>query len=99
MKTVLDILLFPVGVLIEAFVGMLYPAENAKMRKHRRAALVSLAGCIGVFGVVALLSAIDPDSLAMAPLIGAGLLLLLGFLIAGKMCADDAESGRRPNRC
>lgn len=96
MRTVLDILLYPVGVFIEALVGVLYPSENAKMRRRRKAALLSLAGCLGAFGVVTILAVIDSHSLAMVPLIGIGLLLMLAFLIAGKMCADEAE--RSPRR-
>ena len=97
MKTVLDILLFPLGVLIEALVGVLYPAENAKMRRHRKMALTSLVGCIGVFGLALLLTAIAPNSLATAPLIGVGLVLMFVFVIAGKMCADEAENRKKQN--
>ncbi len=97
MKTILDILLFPLGVFIEAFLGILYPAESAKMRRHRTVALLSLVGCIGVFGLAFLLAVIAPDSLAKAPLIGAGLVLMFVFLIAGKMCADEAENGKKRN--
>jgi VIT1/CCC1 family predicted Fe2+/Mn2+ transporter len=95
MKTVLDILLFPVGVFIEAFVGCLYPAESEKMRRHRKWALISLAGCIGVFCLVLLLTAITPHSLAIAPLVAVGLVLMFSFLIAGKMCSDEAENSKK----
>ena len=96
MKTVIDILLFPLGVFIEAFVGILYPVESEKMRRHRKWALISLAGCIGVFALVFLSLAIVPPSVALAPLIAVGLVLMFAFLIEGKACADEAES--RPKR-
>jgi Na+/melibiose symporter-like transporter len=95
MKTVFDILLFPLGVLIEALVGILYPVESAKMRRHRKVALMSLVACIGVFGLVFLLTAIAPNTLAMAPLIVVGLILMFAFLIASKMCADEAENRKK----
>lgn len=95
MKTVIDILLFPLGVFIEAFVGILYPVESEKMRRHRRWAMISLAGCIGVFGLIFLSLAINPPSVAMAPLIAVGLVFMFAFLIAGKACADEAESSRK----
>jgi hypothetical protein len=94
MKSLLDILLFPLGVLIEAFVGRLHPAENAKMRTCRRCALTSLAGCIGMFALVLLFTAIAPHSLAVAPLAAVGPVLLFAFLIAGKRCSDEAENSK-----
>ena len=95
MKTVLDILLFPVGVFIEAFVGCLYPVESEKMRMHRKCALISLVGCIGVFGLVLSLTAIAPHSLAIAPLAVVGVVFAVAFLIAGKMCSDEAENSKK----
>jgi hypothetical protein len=97
MKAILDIVLFPIGVFFEAFAGLLYPAQSAKMRSRRRWALVSLVGCIGVLGAIAILAAIDPDSLAPAPLTAVALILLLAFLIFGKMCADEAEGDKNPD--
>jgi hypothetical protein len=95
MKSILDILLFPVGVFIEALVGCLYPVESEKMRSRRRYALTSLAGCIAVFTLVFLLAVIAPHSLAIAPSAAVGLILLFAFLIAGKMCSDEAENNRK----
>jgi hypothetical protein len=94
-NTIIDILLFPVGVFIEAFVGILYPVKNAKMRRHRHWALLSLAGCIGVVGLICLLVMIVPQSLAIAPLTAVGLVFMFTFLIAGKACAGDAEIGKK----
>lgn len=95
MKTMIDILLFPLGVFIEAFVGILYPVEGEKMRRHRKWALISLAGCVGVLGLVFLSVVITPDSLAMVPLIVIDLVFMFAFLIAGKACADEAESTKK----
>ena len=95
MKAIVDILLFPFGVFIEAFVGILYPVESEKMRRHRKWAMISLAGCIGVFALARLSVVIIPDSFAMVPLIAIGLVLLFAFLITGKVCADEAESCKK----
>jgi len=101
MKAILDIVLFPIGVFLEAIVGLLYPARSGKMRKRRRWALISLAGCIGVLGTIAILAAMDPDSLAPAPLAAVALILMLTFLVLGKMCADEAEAedDKKPDSC
>ena len=88
-------LLFPLGVFIEAFMGILYPAESARMRRRQRVALWSLAGCLGAFGLVLLLRAIAPDSPAMVPLMGVGVVLMFAFLIAGKLSADEGEGGKK----
>jgi hypothetical protein len=95
MKTIFDILLFPLSVVFEAFAGILYPVKSPKMRSHRKWALVSLAGGTGVLGLVLLQMAFNPHSPVMAPLIGVGLLFLFVFLIAGKACADEAENGKK----
>ena len=96
MKTILEILWFPLDIFIEAFVGILYPVESEKMRRHRRWAMISLAGCIGMFGLVFLSLAISPSSVALTPLIAVGLVFMFAFLIAGKACADEAErTGKR----
>ena len=95
MRTILDILLFPLGVFIEAFVGILYPVESTGMRRHRRWALISLACCIGVSGLVFLSTVIAPASLALCPLIAVGLVFMFTFLIAGKACADEAETNKK----
>ncbi len=95
MKAIVDILLFPLGVFIEAFIGVLYPVESPKMRRRRNWALISLAGWVGVFGLVFLLAAITPHSLAIAPLIVVGMVLMFAFLIAGKACADEADSNKK----
>ncbi len=95
MKTVLDILLFPLGVFIEAFVGILCPVASEKMRRHRKWAMVSLAGCTGVFGLAFLSLVIAPPSVGLAPLIAVGLVFMFAFLIAGKACADEAESTKK----
>ena len=62
--SLIDILRFPLGVFIEAFVGVLQPAEIAKMRRCRTWALISLAGGVGVFSLVLLLTTTDPHSLS-----------------------------------
>ena len=95
MKTILDILLFPLSPFIEAFVGILFSPESAKMRTHRRVALISLVGCVGMFGTAIVLSAIDSASVAMVPLMLFGLVPMFAFLIAGKACADEAENSNR----
>ena len=95
MKTLFDILLFPLSIFIEAFVGILYPVENEKMRRCRKRALISLAGCVGVFGLVLLLAVITPHSPAMAPLIAVALVFMFAFLIAGKACVDEAENNKK----
>ena len=97
MKTVLDILLFPLGIFIEAFVGILYPVESATMRTHRRWALVGLAGCVGVIAMGFLLATITPHAIVIAPLIAIGLVFMFTFLIAGKTCADEAENSKKRN--
>ena len=57
--------------------------------------MLSLAGCLGVFGLVFLSLAITPPMPAPAPLIAVGLVLLFAFLIAGKACADEAERRKK----
>ena len=94
MKTVFDILFFPASILIEAIVGVLYPVENTKMRSRRRWALISLAGSIGVFGLVFLLATVAPQSLAITPLVVVGFVFIVAFLIAGKACSDEAEKSQ-----
>jgi len=95
MNAVIDILLFPASLFIDAFVGILYPVESEKMRRRRKWAMISLAGCVGVFGLVLLSLAITPPSVALAPLVGVGLVFLFAFLIAGKACADEAKRGKK----
>ena len=97
MKTLIDILLFPSCLFIDAFSGIPYPVESEKMRRHRKWAMISLAGCVGVFALVFLSLAITPFTVALAPLIGVGLVFLFVFLIAGKACADEAESRKKQN--
>ena len=94
MRTVLDILLFPFGVFIEALMGMLYPVKSARMRRHRRLATWSLAGTVAAFGFVFLLASIAPDSLAKPLFAGVGLILMFAFLIFGKLCGDEGEKRR-----
>jgi hypothetical protein len=95
MYTVLDVLLFPLGVFVEAFVGIMCPVESEGMRRNRRWALISLVGCLGVFGLVCLLAAIIPGHPGIAPLIVVGLVFMFTFLIAGKACADEAENRKK----
>jgi len=95
MKTIIDILLFPSGVFVEAFVGILHPVESEDMRRHRKRAMISLVGGIGVLGLVLLSLAIAPPSVGLAPLIAVGLILMFAFLVEGGACAAQAESSKK----
>jgi hypothetical protein len=95
MNTIFDILFFPISVFLGAIVGVLYPAENVAMRSRRKWALLSLGGCVAVFGLVFLLLKVVPDSPAVFVLSVVGLIFLFSFLICGKACADAAEGNKR----
>ncbi len=94
MRTVLDILLFPVGVFMEALMGLLYPVKSARMRARRKLAAASLAGSVATLGSAIVLASLTPESPAKLLLAGIGLILMFAFLILGKLCGDEGEKRR-----
>ncbi len=83
MKTILDILLFPLSLFMEAFVGVLLPVKGPKGHRRRKWALLFLAGCTVAFGMFLLLGLTSPRSPARAVLAGAGLVFMVAFLSVG----------------
>jgi succinate-acetate transporter protein len=94
MRSILDIVLWPYGVFMESLAGILYPVKSARMARRRNVAIASLAGCLTIFAIVFLLSSSSSLSIAIAPLVFVGLVLMFVFLITGKMCADEAEQNQ-----
>ena len=94
MKAILDILLFPAGLFIEAFVAFSI-RRKARMRRNRKLALLFLAACLGVFGLVIVDATIQSVSPALIPLIVLGLVCMFAFLIAGKACSDESERSKK----
>ena len=91
---IFDILSWPYGVFVEAFVGVLYPATSRRMARRRKVAVVSLIACLAAFAVAGGLSSIQSPLITAVPFWGLGLVLLFVFLIAGKLCGDEGERGR-----
>ncbi len=96
-RWILDILYWPYGVFVEAFVGVLYPPTSLRMAKRRKVATVSLVACLAAFAVAWGLSSIPSLPVTTAPLWGIGVVLMFVFLVAGKLCADEGEQGRDGN--
>ena len=96
-RWIFDILSWPYGVFVEAFVGVLYPATSRRMARRRKVAVASLIACLAAFAIAAGLSSIQSPLITAVPFWGLSLVLLFVFLIAGKLCATKG-SGSRPHR-
>ncbi len=94
-NTILDILLFPLGVFIEAFVGILMPVKTRATRRRRRWALLFLIGWAVAFGMVFRLGLTSRQSPAGVVLAGVGLVFMIAFVIMGTACADGRLTGRK----
>ena len=93
MNFILDILLFPMGVFIDAFLGVFYSVQSEKMRRRRRSALLSLAACAAAFALAFIHAAIAPKSPATAVIALVGFAFMLAFLVGGTACAREGRRG------
>jgi hypothetical protein len=90
MNSVVNVLFWPVSVLLHAVVGVFYPAKTQKTARYQRIARLSLLGSVVIFMTI-------PLSLIVTPVIGIkppvvlGVVLLFVFVLIGNLCDDQAE--------
>ena len=100
MNFVLEILLWPVVVFLQAVVGVLSQAKTPKMVMYQKIARLALFASVGFFCVIPLfLLAASP--IGIQPLLALGVVFLVVFIVFGNLCDNQArdddrgESGER----
>ena len=88
---VVNFLLWPVVVFLQAVLGVFCSAKTQKMAMYQRIARLSLLGSVVVFSMTI------PLSLIVTPVIGfklpvvLGIVLLFVFVLIGNLCDDQDE--------
>jgi hypothetical protein len=88
MNSILDVLLWPVAVFLDAVAGVLCRAETPKMAVRQKIARWALLASTVVFILTIPLSLIGRPPLGIKPPLAVASALLLVFIVAGKLCGD-----------
>ena len=91
MNFVVEFLLWPVAVFLQAVVGVLCSAKTEKMAMYQKFARLALLGSVVVFIMTIPLSLIVRPAIGLKPPLALGVVLLFVFVVIGNLCDDQAE--------
>jgi hypothetical protein len=91
MNLVVDCLLLPVVVFLDAVGGVLGPAKTPQKVVYQKIARLALLASVVVLVMAFPLSLIANPVIGIKPPLALGVVLLLVFLVAGNLCDDEAE--------
>lgn len=91
MNSIWDVLLWPVVVFLQAVAGVLCRAETPKMAVCQKIARWALLASTLVFITTIPLSLIARPAFGIKPPLALAVVLLLVFIVVGKLCSDQAE--------
>ena len=91
MNIVVELLLWPVVVFIQAVSGVLVPAKSSKKVVYQRIARLALLASVALFGMAFPFSLIASPAIGIKPLLALGVVLLLVFVVFGNLCDDQAK--------
>ena len=89
MNFVVDFLLWPVAVFLQAVCGVLCSAKTARIAVYQRIARLALLGSVVVFSMTTPLSLIVRPVIGIKPSLALGMVLLFVFVVIGNLCDDD----------
>ena len=90
MNFVVEFLLWPVAVFLQAVVGVLCSARTEKMAMYQKFARLALLGSVVVFSTMPMLLIVKSVIGIKLPLALGGILLFV-FVVFGKLCDDQTE--------
>ena len=85
-----DFLLWPVVVFLQAIVGVFSSAKTQKMARYQRIARLSLLGSVVVLMTIPLCLIVTPVIGIKLPVV-LGVVLLFVFVLIGNLCDDQDE--------
>ena len=91
MDFVLSFLLWPVGVFLQAVVGVLCSAKTPRIAMYQKIARLALLASVVVFSMTIPLSLIVKPGIGIKPPLALGMVLLFVFIVFGNVCDDQAE--------
>ena len=90
MNLALGLLLWPVGIFLQAVCGVLHPAKTPTIALYQRIARLALFGSVVAFITTPLFLLARP-AIGIKPPLALGGILLLAFVVLGKLCDDQSE--------
>jgi hypothetical protein len=90
MNLALGLLLWPVGIFLQAVCGVLHRAKTPTIALYQRIARLALFGSVVVFSTIPMFLLARPAIGIKPPLVLGGILLLV-FVVLGKLCDDHTE--------
>ena len=90
MDFVLGFLLWPVGVFLQAVVGLFCLVKTPRTALYQKIARLALLGSVVVFSTIPL-SLIARPAIGIKPPLALGVVLLFVFVVSGNLCDDQAE--------
>ena len=93
MNPVLDFLLWPVALFLQAVAGALAPAKTPEKVVYQKISRLALLASVVVFMMTLPLSLIANPAIGVKPPLALGVTLLLIFVVFGNLCdeGDDDE--------
>ena len=91
MNFVVELLLWPVVVFLQAVCGVLHPAKTPKMVLYQKIARLALLASVAVFSMAIPLSLLTLPATGVTLPLALGVVLLLVFAVFGKVCDDQAQ--------
>ena len=91
MSFVVDFLLWPVAVFLQAVCGVLCLAKTPRIAMCQRIARFALLGSVVVFSMMIPLSLIAGPAIGIKLPLALGVVLLFVFVVFGSLCDDQAE--------
>jgi hypothetical protein len=85
MNVVVDYLLWPVAVFLQAICGILDPAKTPEKAAYQRIARLSLLASVVVFGMAFPLSLLSNSVIGIKPPLAVGVVLLVLFVVFGNL--------------
>ena len=90
MSFLLDFLLCPVVMFLDAVYGVLHRAKTPTIAMYQKIARLSLLGSIAVVATMPLFLIVRP-AIGIKPPLALGVALLFVFVVFGKLCDDQTE--------
>ena len=91
MNFVVDFLLWPIAVFLQAVAGVLCSAKTARIAMYQKIARLALLGSVVVFSTMIPLSLIAGSAISIKLPLALGVVLLFVFVVFGSLCDDQAE--------
>ena len=91
MNFVVDFLLWPVAVFLQAVAGVLCSAKTQRIATYQKIARLALLASVMVFSTMIPLSLIVKPVIGIKPPLALGVVLLFVFVVIGNLCDDQAE--------